>query len=74
MENLKKDVEMKDDEVKKAVTDPKKVVEEVPTDPFYGKYLITHNLVYRTEEADGSFGEGRQGEGFQDGCHINQII
>lgn len=36
MENLKKDVEMKDEEVKKSDAEEKKVVEEVPTDPFYG--------------------------------------
>jgi hypothetical protein len=36
MENLKKDVEMKDEEVKKGDPSDKKVVEEAPTDPFYG--------------------------------------
>lgn len=35
MENLKNDVEMKDEEVKKG--DDKKVIEDTPIDPFYGK-------------------------------------
>ena len=43
MENLKKDVEMKDEEVKKGDTEAKKAVEEAPADPFYGKYLIINN-------------------------------
>ena len=37
MENLNKDVDMKDVEAKKGEAEAKKAVEEVPTDPFYGK-------------------------------------
>lgn len=66
----KKDVEMKDESSKKV--EEKKAVEEVVIDPFYGKKPSPHCT--RTQEANDSLREGRQGKGLQDVCHINQII
>ena len=75
------DVEMKSAADSKPAEEAKKedAKKEEPTDHFYGKlpHPSTHSCTleaHRTEEIAGTAGEGRQGQGLQDLCIINQII
>lgn len=66
------DTKEKDAAAKKPEDEKKPEEETKPNDKFFGKSEARANLRCRAEEESGAVGEGVEGEGLQDDCHINQ--